>query len=125
MVAVTRGALLQLNREELQGVIGHEFSHILNGDMRLGIRLAALLKGITFIGDVGHFMLRWGAYGGGNRRNDRTAALPVVGLGCSPSAGWALLPRVLSRPLSAARRSTSPTPAPCSSRATTRALRMR
>lgn len=87
VVAVTRGALLQLNREELQGVIGHEFSHILNGDMRLGIRLAALLKGITFIGDVGHFMLRWGAYGGGNRSNDRTAALPVVGLGLL-TIGW-------------------------------------
>ena len=76
VVAVTRGTLLQLNREELQGVIGHEFSHILNGDMRLGIRLAALLKGITFIGDVGHFLLRVGAYSGGNRRDNRGAALP-------------------------------------------------
>src|SRR5690606_9859587 len=37
-VAVTRGALLRLNREELQGVIAHEFSHVLNGDMRLNIR---------------------------------------------------------------------------------------
>lgn len=81
VVAVTRGTLLQLNREELQGVIGHEFSHILNGDMRLGIRLAALLKGITFIGDVGHFLLRVGAYSGGNRRDNRGAALPMVGLG--------------------------------------------
>lgn len=86
VVAVTRGALLQLTRNELQGVIGHEFSHILNGDMRLGIRLAALLKGITFIGDVGHLLLR----GGTHRRHgisisssrDRNgAALPVLGLG--------------------------------------------
>lgn len=83
VVAVTRGTLLQLQRDELQGVIGHEFSHILNGDMRLGIRLAALLKGVTFIGDVGHFMLRVGAYGGGrgnSRSGERSAALPIFGL---------------------------------------------
>jgi len=40
-VAVTRGALERLNRDELQGVIAHEFSHVLNGDMRLNIRLMA------------------------------------------------------------------------------------
>jgi len=88
VVAVTRGGLLQLSRDELQGVVGHEFSHILNGDMRLGIRLAALLKGITFIGDVGHFLLRAGVYGvGRSRRNERGAALPVVGLGLLV-VGW-------------------------------------
>jgi hypothetical protein len=84
VVAVTRGTLLQLRRDELQGVIGHEFSHILNGDMRLGIRLAALLKGITFIGDVGHFLLRAGAYGVGRshrQSSERSAALPILGLG--------------------------------------------
>jgi len=58
VIAVTRGTVQQLKRHELQGVIAHEFSHILNGDMRLNIRLAALLKGITFIGDVGHVLLR-------------------------------------------------------------------
>ena len=57
VVAVTRGALTSLNRDQLQGVIGHEFSHILNGDMRLSIRLAAMLRGITFIGDVGSILL--------------------------------------------------------------------
>jgi len=83
VVAVTRGCLLQLSRDELQGVIGHEFSHILGGDMRLGIRLAALLKGITFIGDVGNFLLRASVYGVGrnSRRSERGPALPVVGLG--------------------------------------------
>ena len=45
-IAVSRGALDQLNRDELQGVIGHEFSHILNGDMRLNVRLMGLLGGI-------------------------------------------------------------------------------
>ena len=58
VVAVTRGTIEHLKRHELQGVIAHEFSHILNGDMRLNIRLAALLKGITFIGDVGYVLLR-------------------------------------------------------------------
>ncbi|MEH6590042.1 MAG: M48 family metallopeptidase [Halioglobus sp.] len=58
VVAVTRGTIMQLKRAELQGVIAHEFSHILNGDMRLNIRLAAMLKGITFIGDVGYILMR-------------------------------------------------------------------
>ena len=57
VVAVTRGTISQLKRHELQGVIAHEFSHILNGDMRLNIRLAAMLKGITFVGDVGYMLL--------------------------------------------------------------------
>ena len=49
-VAVTRGALEKLNRDELQGVIAHEFSHVLNGDMRLNIRLMGVLFGILMLG---------------------------------------------------------------------------
>ncbi|MCE3004308.1 MAG: M48 family metallopeptidase, partial [Xanthomonadaceae bacterium] len=49
-VAVTAGALEHLDRDELQGVVAHEFSHILNGDMRLNIRLMGLLFGILVIG---------------------------------------------------------------------------
>ena len=49
VVAVTRGALDRLNRDELQGVIAHEFSHILNGDMRLNIRLIGVLFGILML----------------------------------------------------------------------------
>ncbi|BAT53274.1 peptidase M48, Ste24p [Nostoc sp. NIES-3756] len=49
VIGVTRGTLLSLNRDELQGVIGHEFSHIINGDMRLNLRLVGLLHGILFI----------------------------------------------------------------------------
>jgi Zn-dependent protease with chaperone function len=52
-VAVTRGTLEQLNRDELQGVIAHEFSHILNGDMRINIRLMGLLFGILLLAIVG------------------------------------------------------------------------
>lgn len=53
VVAVTRGTLQRLTRDELQGVVGHEFSHILNGDMRLNVRLAAFVFGILVIGLLG------------------------------------------------------------------------
>jgi len=58
VVAVTRGTLESLNRDEMQGVIGHEFSHILNGDMRLNIRMLGVLAGIVFIGSIGEFLMR-------------------------------------------------------------------
>ncbi len=57
-VAVTRGCLSELRRDELQGVIAHEFSHILSGDMRLNIRLIGLLSGIMVIAYVGRLMLQ-------------------------------------------------------------------
>ncbi len=59
-VTVTSGALDRLNRDELQGVIGHEFSHILNGDMRLNVRLIGLLNGILLLGLVGLRFLQFG-----------------------------------------------------------------
>jgi Zn-dependent protease with chaperone function len=62
VVAVTRGALDALSRDELQGVIGHEFSHILNGDMRLNVRLLGVLFGIVCIGQFGQFLIRSTAY---------------------------------------------------------------
>ena len=80
IVAVTRGTIEQLKRHELQGVIAHEFSHILNGDMRLSIRLAAMLKGITFVSDVGHFLLRSTYYRRGTSSKNQSA-LPLLGLG--------------------------------------------
>ncbi len=58
VVAVTRGCLRTLSRDELQGVIGHEFSHILNGDMRLNIRMIGVLNGILLIALVGQGILR-------------------------------------------------------------------
>ena len=57
-VAVTRGMLERLTRDELQAVIGHEFSHILNGDMRLNIRMLGVLAGIVFLGSIGEFVIR-------------------------------------------------------------------
>jgi Zn-dependent protease with chaperone function len=64
VVAVTRGALDRLNRDELQGVIAHEFSHILNGDMRLNIRLIGVLFGILMLGVAGRKILEHGRFGG-------------------------------------------------------------
>ncbi len=59
-IAVTRGALLRLNREQLQGVIAHEFSHILNGDMRLSIRLMGLVFGLMAVAIAGRMLMRLG-----------------------------------------------------------------
>ncbi len=72
-VAVTEGALDQLNRDELQGVIGHEFSHILNGDMRLNIRLIGVLHGILLIGLIGQGVLRGLAFSRRRSRNGKEA----------------------------------------------------
>ena len=58
VVAVTRGTLERLTRDELQAVVGHEFSHILNGDMRLNIRMLGVLAGIVFLGSIGEFVMR-------------------------------------------------------------------
>ncbi|HEY5897612.1 MAG TPA: M48 family metallopeptidase [Burkholderiales bacterium] len=58
VVAVTRGALERLTRDELQAVIGHEFSHILNGDMALNIRMIGVLAGIVALGSIGGFLMR-------------------------------------------------------------------
>ena len=62
VVAVTRGALDRLNRDELQGVIAHEFSHILNGDMRLNLRMIGVLFGILMVGLVGRKILEHGRF---------------------------------------------------------------
>jgi Zn-dependent protease with chaperone function len=58
VIGVTRGCIEKLDREELQGVIAHEFSHIFNGDMRLNLQLTATLHGILLIGLIGRFILR-------------------------------------------------------------------
>ena len=63
VVAVTRGALDKLNRDELQGVVAHEFSHILNGDMRLNVRLIGVLFGILMLGLIGRKILQHGGRG--------------------------------------------------------------
>lgn len=89
VVGVTRGAVEQFDRDQLQGVIAHEFSHILNGDMRINIRLIAILHGIVFIGLVGEVLLHSGSgrrYGGSNRRG-KGNQLALLGLGLL-AVGW-------------------------------------
>jgi Zn-dependent protease with chaperone function len=58
VIGITRGAVNSLTRDELQGVIAHEFSHILNGDMRLNIRLIGLLHGILLLSLIGYVVMR-------------------------------------------------------------------
>jgi Zn-dependent protease with chaperone function len=73
-IGVTRGTLETLNRAELQGVIAHEFSHILNGDMRLNIRLMGLLFGLLVIALIGRTVLRIG----GDSREKKAAPVLAV-----------------------------------------------
>lgn len=57
-ICVTNGAVKLLDRDELQGVVAHEFGHILNGDMRLNLSLAGWLNGILMVSQVGEMGLR-------------------------------------------------------------------
>ena len=75
VIGLTHGTIAYLTRDELQGVVAHEFSHILHGDMRLNIRLIGILHGILLIGLIGYFILR--SVRGGSSKN----AGPILGLG--------------------------------------------
>lgn len=77
VIGINRGTIELLNREELQGVVAHEFSHILNGDMKINLRLIAVLHGILFIGLLGRLLLR--SSGNAGRKNGMP--LLVFGLG--------------------------------------------
>jgi Zn-dependent protease with chaperone function len=83
-VAVTRGALEHLTRDELQGVVAHEFSHILNGDMRLNIRLIGVLHGILLLAIIGRMMFhvsaRGQAFAGRRREGSSPVHLLIIGL---------------------------------------------
>lgn len=81
VIGVTKGALEQFNREQLQGVIAHEFSHILNGDMRLNLRMIALLSGIVFIGTIGELLMRTGGRHGHYHSTKRSGDARVFMLG--------------------------------------------
>lgn len=85
VIGVTRGCMTLLTRDELQGVIAHEFSHILNGDMRLNIRLMGLLFGILFLSLIGQLILRSSFRGNvsSNRKEGAGLAMAmlVAGLG--------------------------------------------
>ncbi|OGB00800.1 MAG: heat-shock protein HtpX [Burkholderiales bacterium RIFCSPHIGHO2_12_FULL_61_11] len=71
IIGVTQGAIDHLSREQLQGVIAHEFSHIFNGDMRLNMRLMGALNGILILGILGYYLLYSTSFSGRRRGNDK------------------------------------------------------
>ena len=84
VIGVTRGAVTYLSRDELQGVIAHEFSHIFNGDMRMNIRLMGVLHGILLIGLTGYYLLRMMRHVNSSSSRESggiVAAFAVLGLG--------------------------------------------
>jgi Zn-dependent protease with chaperone function len=82
VVAVSQGCLVYLTRDELQGVVAHEFSHILNGDMRLNIRLIGVIFGIMVLAIIGRMlMFTGGGQRSSSRRNDSRGGLMLLGMG--------------------------------------------
>ena len=76
VVGVTVGALKNLNRDELQGVIAHEFSHIANGDMRLNIKIIGMIAGLTALAGLGYILIRVGL--SSKSSNDKKSAWPLA-----------------------------------------------
>jgi Zn-dependent protease with chaperone function len=82
VIIVTQGALEQLSRDELQAVIAHEFSHILNGDISLNLRAVYVLQGIVFLSAVGRFMMQYFS-GAGTEEGRRFFHLPFALVGAA------------------------------------------
>ena len=80
VIGVTRGCVSLLNRDELQGVIAHEFSHIFNGDMKLNMQLTGVLFGILVIGQIGEGLLR-ASITTKSKDTDESKKLQALGLG--------------------------------------------
>jgi Zn-dependent protease with chaperone function len=106
VIGVTRGCLEALNRDELQGVIGHEFSHILNGDMGLNLKLIGVIHGLLLIYIAGRVIWRWTGYPGSVRRSkdsDKStaailgAAMAMVVIGYLGVLGGRLIKSAVSR----------------------------
>lgn len=86
VIGVTSGCVQQLSRDELQGVMAHEFSHIFNGDMRLNIRLMGVIYGLLVLGLFGLLLVRTIGYGmmfsrRSNNKDSGQAALAIIGVG--------------------------------------------
>ncbi len=77
VIGITRGAMERLSRDQIQGVIAHEFSHILHGDMRLNLNLVTILAGILFLSKAGRLAL----YSTSRARTAQRGGLPLMGLG--------------------------------------------
>lgn len=88
VIGVSKGAAERLSRDELQGVVAHEFSHIFSGDMRLNIRLIGVLNGILIIGMIGYMVFRAAAIGGGRAGRSSSSGkggnpLPLIAVGAA------------------------------------------
>ena len=84
VIGVSRGCLEYLTRDELQGVMAHEFSHILNGDMRMSLRLVGILHGIMVIAIIGWYVLRSMQFSGRSSKGDKGgggAAIVILAIG--------------------------------------------
>ncbi|NOX08877.1 MAG: M48 family metalloprotease [Gammaproteobacteria bacterium] len=81
VIGVTQGTIDHLSRDQLQGVIAHEFSHIFNGDMRLNIRLMGILNGITVLGMIGYYLLYTSAYSRHSRSNKNGGGILGLAIG--------------------------------------------
>ena len=97
VIGVTDGCMRRLHRDELQGVIAHEFSHILNHDMRLNLRLVAVVFGLFVLAQLGRLMMEIG-FSSSGRRTSRSkddgggaALIGIVGLGIMASGGLGIL----------------------------------
>jgi Zn-dependent protease with chaperone function len=84
VLAVSSGCLQYLTRDELQGVLGHEFSHVLNGDMRLNLRLIGIVYGILVLSIIGYYVMcstgNSSSRDSEGRRNDGGGAIFLIGL---------------------------------------------
>lgn len=78
VIGVTKGCVHGLSRDELQGVMAHEFSHILNGDMRLNIRLIGILGGIVLLSLAGYTLIRATYYGSLGRSKDNRGVVVIL-----------------------------------------------
>ncbi len=104
-IGVSRGAIETLSRDELQGVMAHEFSHIFHGDMRINMRAIAAIFSVMAVGYIGYFILRTTMYAPRtSRRSDgkATAGIAVVGLafvviGCIGTFFGRLMQAAISR----------------------------
>ncbi len=94
-LGVTRGCITLLDRDELQGVIGHEFSHILNGDMRLNLRLMGVIFGIVCLAVVGRILLY--SRGGRGRNPLMLLGLALIVIGAIGVFFGRLIQAALSR----------------------------
>ena len=83
VVAVTQGALDCLNRNELEGLLAHEFSHLREGDTRLNMRLAGMVSGLEMVFNLGHTMCS-----PNNNGNRSVLALPGFAILICGSLGW-------------------------------------